>query len=164
MAVGRPVVVMGISGSGKTTIGRRLADRLGVPFADADDLHSSAAVAKMAAGVPLDDGDRCPWLDRVGDWLAVHETGGVMSCSALRRGYRDRLRQWCGSVVFVYLAVDGDTAESRIRSRTGHYMPATLVSSQIATLEQPTADEHAITLDGHREVPDLVDAAVESLR
>lgn len=164
MAVGRPVVVMGISGSGKTTIGRRLADRLGVPFADADDLHSAAAVAKMAAGVPLDDADRWPWLDRVGDWLAVHETGGVMSCSALRRGYRDRLRQCCGSVVFVYLAVDEDTAKDRMRSRTDHYMPATLVSSQIATLEQPDVDEHAITLDGRRDVPDLVNEAVEALR
>jgi gluconokinase len=98
-----PIVVMGVSGSGKSTVGAALAQRLNVQFADADDFHPSANIAKMTAGEPLDDADRCPWLELVGKWLARHSDGGVMSCSALKRGYRDQLRRHCPGVAFLHL-------------------------------------------------------------
>ena len=98
-----PIVVMGVSGSGKSTVGAALAQRLRVPFADADDLHPPANVAKMTAGQPLDDDDRYPWLEVIGEWLADHPDGAVMSASALRRKYRDQLRRHCPAVEFVHL-------------------------------------------------------------
>ena len=99
-----PIVVMGVSGSGKSTVGAALAQRLGVPFADADDFHPPANIAKMTAGIPLDDDDRYPWLDAIGHWLAEHcGDGGVMSCSALKRKYRDQLRKHCPQTEFVHL-------------------------------------------------------------
>ena len=101
----RPIVVMGVSGSGKSTVGAALAQRLGVPFADADDFHPAANIAKMTAGIPLDDDDRAPWLDAIGFWLAQHcYSGGVMSCSALKRKYRDQLRRHCPVTEFVHLS------------------------------------------------------------
>src|SRR3954467_12617618 len=102
--MGSPIVVMGVSGSGKSTVGAALGQRLRVPFADADDFHPEANIAKMTAGHALDDADRAPWLDSIGEWLANHPAGGVMSCSALKRAYRDRLRTHCADVVFLHLA------------------------------------------------------------
>jgi gluconokinase len=136
------VVVMGVAGSGKTTVGRLLADRLGAAFADADDLHSAEAVAKMATGTPLDDEDRAPWLDRVGAALAAAETDGlVIACSALRRGYRDRIRAVAPRAIVVELTGNRELLAERIGARTDHFMPATMLESQLATLEPLQADE-----------------------
>jgi gluconokinase len=153
-----PLVVMGVSGSGKSTVGAALAGRLRVPFEDADDLHPSANVAKMARGEALDDHDRFPWLERIGEWLAVHESGGVIACSALKRHYRDQLRSHCHSVEFVHLSGDRQTIESRQASRPGHFMPASLMSSQFETLEPLEPDERGVVID----VDDSIDGIVES--
>ncbi len=140
-----PVVVMGVSGSGKTRIGTLLAARLGVTFVDGDDLHPPENVAAMAAGRPLDDALRAPWLDRVGSWLVEHPDG-VVACSALRRAYRDRLRSWSPGAVFVHL--DGPVAlvRSRMEGRS-HFMPPSLLGSQVATLEPLAEDEAGVVLD-----------------
>ena len=151
-------VVMGVAGCGKTTVGEALAATLGVPFADADDFHSAAARASMAAGIPLVDSDRWPWLDRLVAWLDEHaDTGGVLACSALRRGYRDRLRTASRPVGFAELDVAPDVLRDRMTQRVGHYMPVALLESQLATLEPLQADE-GIRLDGTLPVPDLVTA------
>jgi len=152
-----PVVVMGVSGSGKSTVGAKLAQRLRVPFVDADTLHPQINVAKMAAGEPLDDDDRYPWLERVGEWLAGHRDGGVMSCSALKRQYRDRLRAHCPCVEFLHLAGSPEVISSRLATRTGHFMPAALLRSQFATLQPLSADEAGITVDVGQDVDAIVD-------
>ena len=133
------VVLMGVSGSGKTKIGRALAASLGWPFYDADDLHPPANVAKMSAGVPLTDDDRWPWLDRIVDELARAGANGgnaVLACLALRQVYRDRLAR-AGDVRFVYLKGDLETIAARLAMRSHKYMPASLLPSQFATLEAP---------------------------
>ena len=151
------VVVMGVSGSGKSTVGAALAQRLRVPFADADDFHPPANVAKMTAGQALDDHDRQPWLEAVGSWLAEHPDGGVMSCSALKRKYRDQLRHHASGVAFLLLDGTPEVIRRRQASRPGHFMPASLVTSQFATLEQLAPDERGVTVD----VDQSVDAIVE---
>jgi gluconokinase len=142
------VVVMGVSGSGKSTVARRLAERLGADFAEGDEFHPATNVAKMAAGHPLDDLDRVDWLRRLGDWLAEHEpTGGVLSASALRRSYRDRLRTSAPSTVFLHLHGSPHLLLERMGSRAGHFMPVTLLDSQLATLEPLEDDERGLTVD-----------------
>lgn len=154
----RPVVVIGVSGSGKSTIGAALARRLGVPFEDADHLHPPANIAKMAAGEPLTDDDRYPWLDSVGQWLATHHEG-VMSCSALKRAYRDRLRRHNPSAYFLHLRGRPELIALRLAARPGHFMPATLLQSQLDTLEPLGADEPGVTVDiDDRDVDAVVDA------
>ncbi|MEJ8278540.1 gluconokinase [Pseudonocardia spirodelae] len=154
------VVVMGVSGSGKSTVGAALADALGVPFTDADGLHPAANVAKMESGVPLTDDDRRPWLDAVGAELAGHAgTGLVVACSALRRAYRDRLRSHAPATVFVHLCGDRTVLGERITGRSGHFMPPALLDSQLDTLEPLTADEAGATLDIRRPVDELVAGA-----
>lgn len=143
------VVVMGVSGTGKSTVAGLLADRLGWDRAEGDDLHPPANVAKMAAGIPLDDADRRPWLDRVASWIGAHTAvrrPGVVTCSALRRSYRDVLRSAGGRVVFVHLSGGRDEIAARLTGRTGHFMPASLLDSQLATLEPPGPDEDAVTV------------------
>lgn len=136
------VVVMGVSGSGKTTVGTALAERLEVPYAEADDFHPQRNVAKMAAGNPLDDEDRRPWLDAIARWLAGHTgTGGVVACSALRRRYRDRLRASAPEVFFVHLDGSRELIAERLRARTGHFMPPSLLDSQFESLEELEPDE-----------------------
>lgn len=157
------VTVMGVSGSGKTTVGAALAQRLRVPFEDADDLHPPANVAKMSAGIPLDDDDRTPWLEAVGAWQAAHPAGGVMSCSALRRSYRDILRAAAPDQVFVHLAGSREVIARRMQGRPGHFMPVALLDSQFATLEPLGADEKSITLDVDQTVDALVDDALAAL-
>lgn len=153
MAVPRAVVVMGVSGSGKSAVAQALAERLGGEAVDADDLHSSEAVAKMRSGLPLDDDDRWPWLDRVGARLqqgvaGAEGRGTVVACSALRRRYRDRLRAACPGLCFVFLDGDGALIAARLRERRGHYMPPALLESQLRTLERPGADERdVLTVD-----------------
>lgn len=142
------VVVLGVSGSGKTTIGSGLADALGVSFRDADDLHSPANRAKMASGRPLTDEDRWPWLDAVGEALARGRGAGiVIACSALRRVYRDRLRRACPDVLFVHLDGSRDVLRARMEGRLDHFMPAELLDSQLATLEPLESDEPGFAVD-----------------
>lgn len=151
------LVVMGVAGSGKTTLGAALSQRLGVPFADADDFHPTANITKMSAGTPLDDDDRAPWLETIGQWLAERAgTGGVISCSALRRRYRDVLRHAAPTVAFVHLDGAPDVIRRRVAGRPGHFMPPELVASQFATLERLDPDEHGVVLDLDQPVNDLV--------
>ena len=150
---------MGVSGSGKSTLGAMLVARLGCPFFEGDSYHDAAAVAKMRRGEPLTDADRWPWLDRLGAAVgeAVHTHGvAVAACSALRRCYRDRLRLTIAVPTrFVLLDTDRDGLLRRLIDRRGHYMPASLLDSQLATLEPPFADELAVTLDGKAPPADL---------
>jgi gluconokinase len=141
----RSIVVMGVSGVGKTTVGRELARRIGVAFLDADDLHGPANIAKMAAGTPLDDDDRWPWLDRVGAALAA-DPGVVVACSALKRGHRDRLRAAAPTVVFVHLDAPQEQVAEQTTARRDHFMPPALLASQLAALEPLGADEEGITV------------------
>lgn len=152
-----PVVVMGVSGSGKSTVGAALAQRLRVPFVDADTLHPTANIAKMANGEPLDDDDRRPWLNTVGEWLAGHRDGGVVSCSALKRAYRDQLRAHCPQVVFLHLAGSPALIGGRLGARTGHFMPAALLRSQFDALEPLGADEAGVTVDVGQRVDAIID-------
>lgn len=148
---------MGVSGSGKSTVGAALAQRLRVPFVDADTLHPPANIAKMAAGEPLDDDDRRPWLDAVGEWLAGHRDGGVVSCSALKRKYRDQLREHYPQVVFLHLAGSPALIGGRLAARTGHFMPAALLRSQFDALEPLGADEAGVTVDVGQPVDAIID-------
>jgi gluconokinase len=151
------LTVMGVSGSGKTTVGAALAQRLRVPYADADDFHPPENVAKMSAGIPLDDSDRAPWLETIGAWLADHAaSGGVTSCSALRRRYRDVLRTGAPDQLFVHLDGTREVIARRVAGRPGHFMPVTLLDSQFATLEPLDDDENGLVLDLARSVDDLV--------
>lgn len=159
--MGSPVVVMGVSGSGKSTVGAALAQRMRVPFADGDDFHPAANIAKMSAGHALDDDDRYPWLEAIGEWLFGHHDGGVMSCSALKRRYRDQLRRHCPDVVFLYLSGSPEVIRRRQASRPGHFMPAALLDSQFATLEPLGSDETGIVIDVDQSIDAIVDEYVE---
>ncbi len=154
---------MGVSGSGKSTVGAALARRLGVPFADADAFHPAANIAKMAAGKPLTDDDRYPWLDAVGQWLADHEGGGVMSCSALKRAYRDRLRSHCPRIEFLHLTGSPELIARRQAGRSGHFMPSALLQSQFDTLEPLAPDERGLALDVGSGVDSIVERFVSYL-
>jgi gluconokinase len=144
------LIVMGVSGSGKTTIAVPLAKRLGWPFLEGDDMHPPANVAKMHAGNPLTDEDRWPWLDAIAAWidtrLAAHGPG-VVTCSALKRAYRDRLIGSRKSVRLVFLHADRALLAKRLAERTGHFMPPSLLDSQLATLEPPAPDENPLSVD-----------------
>lgn len=156
---------MGVSGSGKSTVGAAIAERLGLPFVDGDDLHPVANVAKMAAGIPLEDADRWPWLDAVGERLATSPV--VVACSALRRVYRDRLRAAAPSARFVLLDGTPQLLAARMTARTvtdpEHFMPPALLTSQLATLERPGADEHVLVYDIAATPAEIADAAARDL-
>jgi gluconokinase len=152
-----PVVVMGVSGSGKSTVGAALAGRMRVPFEDADDLHPSANIAKMARGEPLDDDDRWPWLELIGMWLVNHAGGGVIACSALKRKYRDQLRHHSDNVEFLLLEGSREVIEQRQAARPGHFMPASLMTSQFATLEPLAPDEDGVVIDVDQSVDEVVE-------
>ena len=150
------VVVGGIAGSGKTTVGQLLARRLGWEFADGDKFHTAAAVAKMQAGVPLTDDDRWPWLDAIGAWIDQEDAAGksaVVACSALRRSYRDRLRAGRPELRMFFLVVGHEADEARLSSRRGHFFPEKLLDSQFATLELPEPSEE-VTLIPTTGTPD----------
>ncbi|MGH3403765.1 MAG: gluconokinase [Streptosporangiaceae bacterium] len=150
------VMVAGIAGSGKTTVGERLASRLGCEFADGDRFHTPAAVAKMHDGVPLTDDDRWPWLDAIGAWMDQEDAAGrsaVVACSALKRSYRDRLRAGRPELQMFFLVVAHDADEARLSSRRGHFFPEKLLGSQFATLELPQPSE-AVTLVPTTGTPD----------
>jgi gluconokinase len=160
------LVVMGVSGCGKTTVATLLADRLGWPFGEGDALHPPSNIDKMAAGVPLTDDDRWPWLDKVRDWLSAQAASGhstVSTCSALRRTYRDVLREARGRVRFIHLSADPDAIGERISRRSGHFMPASLLTSQYDALEPLDPDEDGITVDVTGSAQDIADAALTAL-
>lgn len=152
-----PIVVMGVSASGKSSVGIALADRLGAVFVDADDLHPQANIDKMSAGVPLTDDDRWPWLDAVADRLAQGRV--VIACSALKRAYRDRLRSSAPGTVFVHLTGSRTVLKERIRRREDHFMPATLLQSQLDALEDLSSDEAGFALDFAEPVEELAEQA-----
>jgi gluconokinase len=157
------IVVCGVSGSGKSTIGERLADRLDVPFCDGDDLHPDANRRKMRAGIPLDDDDRRPWLADVGRWLAEHEDGGVVACSALKRSYRDLIRGTCPDAWFAQLVGDEEVIIERQRSRKQHFMPPSLMPSQFADFEELQPDEAGLAVDVGPPPDELVAEIVKRL-
>ncbi|WP_320773914.1 gluconokinase [Streptomyces sp. CRN 30] len=159
------VVVMGVAGTGKTTIGPLLAARLGVPYAEGDDFHPPANIAKMSAGTPLDDDDRWPWLDAIGEWAHGRAgLGGVVSCSALKRSYRDRLRAAAPGVVFVHLTGSRELIADRMSHRAGHFMPTALLDSQFATLQPLQADEAGVAVDVAGGPEEIASRAADSLR
>ena len=164
MSESAPLVVMGVSGSGKSTVGAALAQRLRVPFVDADTLHPPANIAKMAAGQPLDDDDRYPWLEKVGQWLADHREGAVVSCSALKRRYRDQLRAHCPGVEFVHLRGSAELIGRRLAARTDHFMPVALLRSQLDTLEPLGPDEAGMTVDVGPGIDAIVDTVLTARR
>lgn len=158
------VLLMGVSGAGKSTVGPLIAQGLGLPFDDADSFHPPANVAKMSRGEPLDDADRAPWLDAIGAHLAAHRGRGcVVTCSALKRAYRDRLRAAAPDLRLVFLRGGQALIAARQAARQGHFMPASLVASQFATLEPPAAEEAAILLDVAETPQALAAAAMTAL-
>jgi gluconokinase len=153
------VVVMGVSGCGKSLVGAALAKAMGAAFAEGDSYHPAANIARMSSGLALRDEDRWGWLDAIADEIAEADRNGralVVTCSALKRAYRDRLRLASPHMRFVYLDVGRDVAASRVAGRKGHFMPASLIDSQFAALEPPDADEKAIALDAMRDPDELV--------
>ncbi|WP_245990286.1 gluconokinase [Tabrizicola piscis] len=151
------IVIMGVSGCGKSSVGEGLSARLGIHYRDGDDLHPAANVEKMRAGIPLTDADRWPWLDRVSAVLAS-EAPVIVGCSALRRAYRDRLSAGAGGpVTFIHLSGSRDLIAGRMATRTGHYMPTSLLDSQFAALEPPGPEE-ALTIDIDQSLPALIAA------
>ncbi|MER5841865.1 gluconokinase [Streptomyces prasinus] len=158
------VVVMGVAGTGKTTIGPLLAARYGVPYAEGDDFHPPANIAKMSAGTPLDDEDRWPWLDAIGEWAHGRAgLGGVVSSSALKRSYRDRLRAAAPDVVFVHLTGDRALIEDRMSHREGHFMPTALLDSQFATLQPLETDETGVAVEVSGSPEEITEQAVAAL-
>jgi carbohydrate kinase (thermoresistant glucokinase family) len=161
------IIVMGVSGCGKSTLANALAKQLGLAMVDGDDLHLSESVAKMRAGIALEDADRWPWLQRIGDYLSIGsatQPGRIVACSALKRAYRDHIRQMAPGTSFIFLDGDGELIRERLSRRTGHYMKPDLLSSQLRTLERPAADEGGvITLDLAQTVDALVVQATQAL-
>lgn len=155
----RLIVVMGVCGSGKTTIAEGLHNELGWPWLDADNLHDADNIAKMQAGIPLTDQDRTAWLARCHTWLsscAEQHTGGILACSALKRAYRNRLCAQGLNVQFVYLHADEKTLQTRLSTRTGHFMPASQLPNQLDTLEPPQPDEPAWSLPTQHQPAEVV--------
>jgi gluconokinase len=160
------LVVMGVSGTGKTTVATGLAHRLGWVFAEGDDFHAAANVAKMHAGMPLTDDDRWPWLRRLASWIGEREAAGenaILTCSALKRAYRDVLVAGHPSVCFVHVTASTETIRRRLEHRRGHYMPASLLDSQLAALEPLQPDEPGFTLSGDGERDEVVAAVIARL-
>lgn len=156
---------MGVAGCGKSSVGAALARRLGAVYVDGDDLHPAANVAKMAAGIPLDDADRAPWLRRVGETLAEAGAPTFVGCSALQRKYRDILREVAGdALVFVHLSGTREVIHARMAARSGHFMPLALLDSQFAALEPLAADERGFDIDIDRPLDDIVRLAESKLR
>jgi gluconokinase len=168
LPVAKPVVlvIMGVSGCGKTTVAAILAGRLRWPFEEGDALHPQSNVDKMKAGHALTDADRAPWLKKVADWVAQRlDSGedGIITCSALKRSYRDVIGAARSGVVFVYLAGSRETIASRLTARHGHFMPSSLLDSQFADLQEPSVDEAAIRVDVGPTPASIAQTVVERL-
>jgi len=164
------IIVMGVSGSGKSTLAEGLSKALSLPMKDGDEFHLPESIAKMSAGIALQDADRWPWLDRIASYLADNQqgpqggAGAIVSCSALKRIYRDRIRQQAGPVVFLFLDGSPELIRQRMQERKGHYMQAGLLDSQLQTLEKPGADESdVITLPINQSVTTLLQNALLKL-
>ena len=161
------LIVMGVSGAGKSTIAEALNTHLHWPYQEGDDLHSAANVAKMAHHIPLTDADRWPWLDRVKAWIDAQVAAGepgLITCSALKRMYRDKLIAGRAQVRILYLRADVKTLEDHVEQRTGHFMPPDLLQSQLATLEEPGPEENPITVQVAGQVADTVAAILKKLQ
>lgn len=159
------VVVMGVSGAGKSTIGTLIADAMNFKFVDADSLHPLANIRKMADGKPLDDADRWPWLGLVGHELANSQGKGiVVACSALKRRYRDAIRVQAPDTIFLHLDGSIEVLSSRLEGRSGHFMPPKLLESQLLALEPLEADESAVVIDIAGTMTEILDAAVAGIR
>jgi gluconokinase len=161
------LIVMGVSGSGKTTFGLAIAKAVGIAFFDGDDLHTPEARAKMTAGIPLTDTDRAPWLDRIGALLAdqaAHPGGAIVACSALRRVYRDHLRAIVGPPLrFLFLRGDKSMMRARVAARKNHYMPASLIDSQFETLESPEGEADVVTMAADADLSSELGAIIARL-
>ncbi|MGY1745028.1 gluconokinase [Blastococcus sp. SYSU D00695] len=160
------IVVMGVSGSGKSTVAAELVSRLGWDFAEGDEFHPPENVEKMRAGTPLDDDDRWPWLRRLAEWIGGHEAAGtsaVVTCSALKRSYRDLLRDGHPSVWFAHVTADPELIRGRVEQRQGHYMPPSLLQSQLATLEPLQPDEAGAEVSGAGDAGEVTDAVLAAL-
>ncbi len=159
-----PIIVMGVAGSGKTSVGEALAKRLGLPFRDADEFHPKANIEKMSAGIPLTDADRWPWLDAIGKALGDADGRLIVACSALRRAYRERLTGTAGRpVIFLWLDGSKATIAARMQRRQHHFMPPSLLDSQFATLERPAPDELAVRVSVEPPRDKVVEAALAAL-
>ncbi|OHV25988.1 gluconokinase [Rhizobium sp. RMa-01] len=161
------IIVMGVSGCGKSSVGERLAEALHLAFVEGDALHPAANVEKMSKGIPLTDADRMPWLDRIGEDIKASLATGdgiIVSCSALKRIYRDRLRAAAGgNLVFVYLEGSKALLTKRMGERKGHFMPISLLESQLATLEVPTGEQGVVTVDIDDTIDGIAATALKSL-
>lgn len=167
MAVPQNIVVFGVSGAGKTAVGRRFSDVLQRAFADADDFHTPESVRKMAASIPLTDSDRGPWLQAIRGWMDRQADEGrktVVACSALKHAYRDELRAARGGVLFVHLAGPLEIIHTRLSSRSGHFMPASLLASQFETLEPLTPDEDGMQVDVESPIDSIVASVCDRLQ
>ncbi|WP_409310655.1 gluconokinase [Pectobacterium sp. B1J-3] len=165
---GQSIVIMGVSGCGKSSVGAAIARELGAKFIDGDDLHPRANIQKMASGTPLDDNDRAPWLERLNDaaYSLRHKNEvGLIVCSALKRRYRDRLREDNPGMIFLYMKGSFEVILERLKARAGHFMPTDLLTSQFEALEEPAADETDIlAIDINGEFEQVVNRGVETLR
>ncbi|TCN25275.1 gluconate kinase (SKI family) [Sinorhizobium americanum] len=154
------MVLMGVAGCGKSSVGAALAKRIGAVYFDGDDLHPAENIAKMSKGIPLEDEDRWPWLSRVGEALAAGTGPTIIGCSALKRAYRHHIERTAGEpVTFIHLAGTVEVIERRMKERQGHFMPPALLASQFAALEPPGPDENAISVD----IDQPLDAVVEAI-
>lgn len=158
------VVVMGVAGCGKSEVGRRIADALRLPLVEGDAFHPPSNIAKMSGGIALDDADRAGWLDALGRELASHPQGAVLTCSALKRVYRERLRHAVPGLKFVHLALPIDESQRRVASRPGHFMPPSLVASQFAALEDPAGEAGVVQVDACLPLDEVAARAVAGIR
>lgn len=160
------LILMGVSGCGKSTIGHLLADRLGWPLLEGDEFHSAANVAKMRNAIPLNDADRDPWLAAIASHLMTWDntqSPGIVTCSALKRKYRDRLVAGNRHACFVYLKGERDLIRTRLAARLGHFMPANLLDSQFAALEEPGTDEQVVTVSIDQQPADIVSQIITQI-
>ena len=164
-SIRRPIIVMGVAGCGKSSVGTRLAETLGLPYQEGDDLHPQTNIAKMSAGTALNDDDRWPWLDRIGEILADHaESGIVLTCSSLKKSYRDRLRVAAGgTLAFVFLDGSKSLLTQRMGNREGHFMPTSLLESQLATLERPDKETGVVVVNIDNTPEVITNLAIDGL-